>query len=197
MLIPTSKLQSSDSPLSFSQPGGALSALRAATRERHRIVDRSMPLSIENPTHADYLAHVRLMRAWLAPLERGLEITQGLQTALIDADLAEANVEIGRERREVASRFPASAGAAYRWGVRYVIEGSRLGAAVLYGRLRHSLHPHKLHYLLGGEGTSQGRWPKFLRELGEAVQTPAGIAEACDGACDTFDALISLLRERA
>lgn len=170
-----------------------LAALRAATAERHRIVERSMPLSRPEPTHADYLDHLRLMRAWLYPLECWLEGSPIFDTALIDADLAGAGVQPEHEPADaVMVRWPSTAGTPYRWGARYVIEGSRLGAAALYRRLRQALRPHELWYLHGGSESSVDRWANFLRELRAAVSHPVEIAAACEGACDSFDALLAL-----
>jgi heme oxygenase len=185
-----------------------LAALRAATAERHRVIDRSMPLSRPSPTVADYIDHLRLMRAWLQPLERWLE-DSGVyaepkalptpQTSLIDVDLAAAGIQLEGEQAGTGTRrWPIHAGVSYQWGARYVIEGSRLGAAVLYRRLSNALHPHELRYLQGGNGTSADRWPKFLCELRASVKAPAEIEQACEGACDSFDALLAMpLLERS
>ena len=87
--------------------------------------------------------------------------------------------------------------AAYRWGVSYVIEGSRLGGAVLYRRLANQLAPHPLRYLRA-DGVAPGpRWQHFLRALRAHVQGAPAIAEACRGACDAFDSLIALRGEYA
>jgi heme oxygenase len=184
-------------------PGSdVLAALRAATAERHSVVDRSMPLSRPNPTMADYIDHLRLMRAWLQPLEGWLATSdvyperhspQILQTSLIDADLAESGLQCEPEQRGMsACGRPADADISYQWGARYVIEGSRLGAAVLYRRLAHALRPHSLHYLQGGTEASKNRWPQFLHELRATVRAPSEIEAACEGACDSFDALIAV-----
>jgi heme oxygenase len=178
-----------------------LAALRAATKERHEIIDRSMPLSRADPTLADYIDHIRLMRAWLHPLECWLYSSaysrpsspQLLQTALIDADLVEAGRPFEPEPASTANKCWADdADAAYRWGARYVIEGSRLGAAVLFRRLANTLRPHTLRYLQYGSGASGERWQKFLRELRAGVQTSSEIEKACEGARASFDALLSL-----
>ena len=156
-----------------------------------------MPLSQIRPTHAEYIEHVRLMRAWLHPLECWLDDSTHFQTALIDADLADAGIHPEAEQTGMRMRrWPTEAHASYRWGARYVIEGSRLGAAVLYRRLRYALRPYQLHYLHGGDAAFPNRWPEFLRDLSDAVQTPAEIAEACQGACESFDALLAAVEVR-
>ena len=178
-----------------------VAALRAATAERHAVIDRSMPLSRPNPTVADYIDHLRLMRAWLQPLESWLEASdvypephssQISQTSWIDADLAESGLQGAADPAVTRARcWPADADISYQWGARYVIEGSRLGASVLYRRLSCALSPHKLRYLQGGDETSGHRWPTFLHELRASVRTPFEIEAACEGACHSFDALLS------
>lgn len=168
-----------------------LAALRAATSERHSAVDRAMPLSRPNPTLADYIEHLLLMRSWLVQQQSWLEGSQR-QTALIDADLADAGVSVGPECALAARRRPSHTSGAYGWGARYVVEGSRLGAAVLYRRLANTLHPHKLRYLRDGDRAPGDRWPQFLRELRGEVKSPAEVEAACAGACDSFDMLLAL-----
>jgi heme oxygenase len=179
-----------------------LAALRTATAERHGAIDGSMPLSRRNPTMDDYVEHLLLMRAWLRPLEAWLEGSDVrpdgkpagvLQTSLIDADLDEMGLQHLAEQEELRThRWPARAHVSYKWGARYVIEGSRLGAAVLYRRLSYALRPHKLRYLYGGDGIARAHWPIFLRDLRASVRAPSDVEQACRGACDSFDALLAL-----
>jgi heme oxygenase len=161
-----------------------------------------MPLSRPVPKVADYIEHLYIMRSWLRPLEIWLDTTTSPlasssprvhQTTLIDDDLAEAGMPSRREQSpEVTGNWPADASVPYQWGARYVIEGSRLGVAVLYRRLAHALRPHKLRYLQDGNGASPNRWATFLHELRASVHTSTDISEACRGACASFDALIAI-----
>jgi heme oxygenase len=184
-------------PPSGTRESTVLAALRAATRERHRVVDLSMPLSHDDATLADYVDHLQLMRAWLHPLERWLGSRAIRETALIDADLADAGVSPLRNEADTGRfAWPSNVNDAYRWGVRYVIEGSRLGAAVLYRRSKDRLAPNKLRYLQGGDEASTDHWPDFLRNLRAAVFSPADIADACQGARAGFDALLALSEAR-
>lgn len=82
--------------------------------------------------------------------------------------------------------------AAYRWGVCYVIEGSQLGGAVLYRRLRETLNPHPLRYLRAGDAGPGPRWTAFINGLRLAVREPAAIASACAGAGDAFDRILAI-----
>ncbi|WP_345813431.1 biliverdin-producing heme oxygenase [Paraburkholderia sp. PREW-6R] len=123
---------------------------------------------------------------------------QGMtRLALIAADLAHESVS-ARERADLVSLVSAARGwsgvesAAYRWGVCYVIEGSQLGGAVLYAKLKDRLAPHPLGYLSAGRASLGPRWQAFVRAMCDEVQGAAGVEEACRGAADAFDRLIEL-----
>ncbi|MBI0331391.1 biliverdin-producing heme oxygenase [Burkholderia plantarii] len=193
-----------------------LAALRAATGERHERLHQLMPLSAESAGLHDYLAHLRILRAWLAPLEPWLDGHARLapaydhgapeasaaalppvrRMALIDADLAAApaaalaTLPAGPAPAE--PWWPADADAAYRWGARYVIEGSQMGGAVLYNQLHERLAPHPLGFLAAGRHGLSARWKAFVRCLAAEVEAPAAIAAACRGATDAFDHLVGL-----
>ena len=177
-----------------------LAALREATGSRHALIDSAMPLSADAPTLDDYRLHLQLVAAWLAPLERWLKpFSDGPQHALpfvarmplIERDLDDACASV--EQTCDAAAAPDAADAAYRWGVCYVIEGSQLGGAVLYRRLRDALAPHPLRYL-SGDGVPPGpRWKIFIDSLRTQVISPHDIERACEGAKAAFDRLLALL----
>jgi len=180
----------------------ALAALRAATDSRHQQLDSGLPIGMPGASLADYAGHLRLLRAWLAPLQAwlagfddGPRFEHGARLALIDADLADladlAEPGMGADTcPALPPAWPAEASAAYRWGVHYVIEGSQLGGAVLYGRLAERLAPHTLRYLQGDAAGPGPRWRAFMQGLRAAVRTPAEIADACAGACAAFDGIL-------
>lgn len=184
-----------------------LAALRDATASRHAELDGGMPLARPVPTLADYRDHLALLRRWLAPIEAWqARFDDGPQDAallppsphlpLIEADLADPSLAPGAAAAPPAP-WQGRDGVAYRWGVAYVIEGSRLGGTVLYRRLAAALAPHPLRYL-HGDGVPPGpRWQQFLRALRTHVQGEAAIAEACRGARAAFDGLIALQRADA
>jgi len=178
-----------------------LSALRTATATRHEQLDRGLPLSASHPGLADYGAHLRMLRDWLAPIECWLAgFADGPQAeptlprlprlALIASDLGEPGMLDAPPRPQ--RPWPAHASVAYRWGVAYVIEGSQLGGAVLYSKLSASLAPHPLRYLRGEAGGPAPRWRAFMRALREHVTGPDEVAQACAGACAAFDAILEL-----
>jgi heme oxygenase len=66
---------------------------------------------------------------------------------------------------------------------------------VLYKRLAPALAPHPLAYLRGA-GSPGPRWQQFLAALRAHVVDADQVADACQGACDAFDSLITLNRAR-
>jgi heme oxygenase (biliverdin-IX-beta and delta-forming) len=180
-----------------------LAALRAATASRHAALDGGLPIGAPDASLDDYTAHLALLRAWLGPLHRwlsgfadGMAFDHGARLGLIENDLAEAGVPVhgGGHTLTVTltDAWPAAASPAYRWGVHYVVEGSQLGGAVLYERLRARLAPHRLRYLKGEAGGPGPRWRAFMQALRANVRTPAEIADACAGACAAFDSILEL-----
>jgi len=191
----------------------ALRSLREATRERHALLDRRMPLAGLAPGLREYRDHLRFLYAWLLPLEAWLAgFADGPQgplapsfverLPLIEADMADpatppVEMPLAGTTRAWQGALESLA-PAYRWGLCYVIEGSQLGGTVLYRRLAPALAPHPLRFLRGGmDGpVAPGpRWQAFLAALEAQVRTSADIALACRGACDAFDRLLELLRE--
>ncbi|WP_229259803.1 biliverdin-producing heme oxygenase [Duganella aquatilis] len=174
-----------------------LTALRSATAERHAELDTRTPLAAEAPDLRAYRDHLHLLEAWLAPiqsaLDDGLALPPRDYLALIRSDLAHPSLACLPASPLLAPEaWTARQDAAWRWGVAYVIEGSQLGGAVLYKRLAERLAPHPLAYLRG-EGSPGPRWQQFLAALRGAVVTPAQIEQACQGARQAFDSLITLL----
>jgi heme oxygenase (biliverdin-IX-beta and delta-forming) len=216
MLSPTAliDISQSDQHAAGTAPGasalpGVVDALRAATTAQHLLLHRIMPLSVESVALSDYLAHLQVLRAWLVPLRAWLDtFDDGPQTAgavfctnrlaLIDADLTGLPAPLPLSLRvadaTATARWRGHRSAAYRWGVCYVIEGSRLGGAVLYAQLYERLAPHPLSYLKDGREALGPGWKAFNFAIGTHVQEPEAIREACEGASDTFDSLIGLAR---
>jgi heme oxygenase len=188
----------------------ALAALRAATDSRHTLLDSGLPIGAPEASIADYVAHLSMLRAWLAPLAGWLagfgdgpqaahapdvrldmDAWLDARLALIDADLRDAGIDPESLPAASGAPWPAQAGAAYRWGVCYVVEGSQLGGAVLYGRLHERLAPHPLRYLKGNGIGPGPRWRLFMQALRAHVRTREEIADACRGACDAFDRILA------
>lgn len=181
-----------------------LAALRRATASRHERLDSGLPLAAPDASLADYAHHLQLLHAWLLPLAaawpgsadgpQAAGISPAPHLALIEADLADpALASCPGTPFAPSPAWLDGTGAAYRWGVAYVVEGSQLGGAVLYKRLATQLAPHPLRYLHGaGEGGPGPRWRAFMAALREGVHTPHEVADACRGACDAFDRILAL-----
>jgi heme oxygenase len=177
-----------------------LTALRQATARQHAELDTRTPLAAAAPDLRAYHDHLRLLEAWLAPVQRWLdghgpqsELARRDYLSLLRADLAHpALAGMPAPAQAADTDWPGQASEAYRWGVSYVIEGSQLGGAVLYKRLAERLAPHPLDYLRG-EGSPGPRWQQFIAALRGAVTTAPQIEDACRGARQAFDSLISLL----
>jgi len=181
-----------------------LAALRAATASRHEALDAGLPIGTLDASLRDYIAHLALLRTWLAPLHAwlsgfadGPQFDHAPRLALIEADLAEAGVSGPDVVAAAAPPWPTAASPAYRWGVHYVVEGSQLGGAVLYERLHARLAPHRLRYLKGDAAGPGPRWRAFTQALRAGVRTPAEIEDACAGACAAFDRILELRAETA
>ena len=182
----------------------ALVGLRKATAIRHKRLDKCMPLSKVNPTLGDYYHHLTLLRIWLQPIEKWQESffdgPQGLEapvkinrTKLIDIDLK--NIPHYYDQNlsfSYSSNWSLETKVAYRWGVSYVVEGAQLGGMMLYKRLTTLLSGQSCFYLQGEQGGPGPRWKHFLQIMGENLQTEVEIEDACRGACDAFDELLSL-----
>ena len=186
----------------LTQPADALAALRTATDSRHQQLDSGLPIGAPDASLDDYARHLRMLQAWLAPLqpwlsgfEDGPHFDQRARLALIDADLAESGMPAAAPDALATAPQPAwprDASAAWRWGVCYVIEGSQLGGAVLYKRLAERLAPHPLRYLKGEDAGPGPRWRSFMQGVRHQVRTPDAIGDACAGACAAFDAILAL-----
>ena len=180
-----------------------LAALRQATGQLHAELDSSTPLAEGEVDLRAYHDHLRLLEQWLAPIQDWMaqfDDGPGLPPYLdaIRQDLADPAFAgmPSSAHGGTAVEWPARCGAAWRWGVCYVIEGSQLGGVVLYKRLADRLAPHPLDYLRGS-GSPGPRWQQFIAALRAHVVDAREIAEACEGARQAFDSLIALNRARS
>ena len=180
-----------------------LAVLREATAQRHATLDAGLPIGHADATIDDYRHHLQMLHAWLGPLEAWLSayhdgpqdgtlLAPKRRLAVIEADLGEADLVDAAPDATSGSHWPDDASAAYRWGVCYVVEGSQLGGAVLYQRLKEQCAPHPLLYLQGEAGGPGPRWRQFMQALKAQVTTPAQIEQASRGACDAFDRILAL-----
>lgn len=165
------------------------SFLRNATAQDHQAVDNAFArfdLSVRD----GYVAFLRAQARALLAVEAVLWQLPGWRPrgGLIAHDLAELG-----EATPPALRLAPPATAAEAWGMLYVIEGSRLGGAVLTRQVAADLPTHYLDAVHGN-----GEWRAFRDRL-EAAEAEDGRGgdhwrdEALAGARATF----ALFREAA
>ncbi|MCD6077238.1 MAG: putative bacteriophytochrome heme oxygenase [Ramlibacter sp.] len=81
------------------------------------------------------------------------------------------------------------------WGSLYVMEGSALGGQVITRALSAQGIPVEAGsaYFHGWGAATGAMWREFRRLLEDELQSPDALAQACDSACRSFDALTLLL----
>lgn len=165
--------------------------LRAATRQDHDRVDQlGGAFDFTNPS--DYEAFLRAHAAVLPGVEAALDSApaedlppawaQRCRTAALTADLAALDLA---PPPQAASPL-ALPDRATRLGALYVLEGSRLGGAVLRRRLAASQPQAPDAYLAHGAG--QPFWRSFLHWLDGQVMSEAQTDAAVEGARQVFRA---------
>jgi heme oxygenase (biliverdin-IX-beta and delta-forming) len=156
-------------------------ALRAATTPQHEIVDAiygRYDLSDRN-SYGEFLsAHGRVLPAIESALRQSSALPRfELRTALLENDLA----ALGRSLPPpLCFAGPQSHAAAL--GMLYVIEGSRLGGALLARRVPTDLPCTYLSAIHG-----PGQWRAFGEMLDRACEGPTWLHDAIVAANRTFD----------
>ena len=175
---------------------GPLPTLRAATRAHHERLDRLIDLRRLRDTRrygrvlqvldgflADWECRVAaaLPPAWEAWLQ------QRSRRPFLQRDLRVLGLEPG-PRFDAMPPF-ATPGAA--WGSVYVMEGSALGGQVITRSLADAgLRPDRgAAYFHGWGGATGAMWKEVRTLLDQQLADPETLAQACDGACATFEAL--------
>ena len=152
-------------------------ALRDRTAGAHAALDAAVgPLASE----AAYRRYLRGLHCFRAPVERAIAGQRDAPPALaplIAADLA----EIGLAAPEPPARFPAPGSASARAGVAYVLEGSALGARILYRQAR-ALGRDPRH--LAAQTADPRAWAAFCARLEQAEDFDLEAAAAA--ALETF-----------
>lgn len=165
--------------------------LRVATSLKHRALDEALS-ALQLDRRQDY-ARFLWVNAAISPIEIALE-DAGIQGDLADwprrarrqalhADLADLGFPC-----DAVAATPSLPTAAARMGLAYVIEGSRLGAAVLSQRMRASRDPavpRAMRFI--DHGRAEGLWRAFAARLEEVVVTAKDRRQAEAAALWGFD----------
>jgi heme oxygenase len=168
--------------------GPASAALRAGTAAEHQAVDDAFArfgLATAEDYRAFLTAHARILSA-VERAVRPSELVPGwtARTPALIADLAELGVVA-----PASDEFRLPEGGAARWGALYVLEGSRLGGAVLERRVAPGLPRAYL-----GARHPQGAWRGILDSLDRADAGPDWRGQALAGAKATFAAFLEAAR---
>ncbi|NML48156.1 biliverdin-producing heme oxygenase [Ramlibacter sp. G-1-2-2] len=180
------------------RPDGALTALRAATRERHQRVDRLMDLR-RLRERAHYGRVLQVLDAFLGPWEEAVAaalpaawhpwLWERSRRTFLQGDLQQLGLR-PLPPAQLALQLPNAAAA---WGSVYVLEGSALGGQVITRALAQTGLQAASSYFHGWGADTQGMWQEFRDHLQAEVTESAWVEAACDAACQTFDNLASLL----
>lgn len=177
-------------------PATAARLLREATAQQHLAVEQ-LP-TMRALMHAalsvdDYIQVLRRHHAVLAGWERRecawLHASGDAQwrypprTALLEQDLAALHAHA-----PAPALPPPAQGDGGRWGMLYVVEGSRLGGRLIARHLRQTLAaaaPALAYFELGH--AEPASWRRFQQRLEQALPTPALRQAAVEGARAMFE----------
>ncbi|MEO5659021.1 MAG: biliverdin-producing heme oxygenase [Polaromonas sp.] len=166
--------------------------LKEQTRIAHQKVDLQFS-RFELADAAGYRCFLEAHHAVLAVCERILALSGAaglisdwptrVRTPALEEDLKAMGSFLEPDRAPVTALVPAAA-----FGLMYVLEGSRVGGAVLAARLRSHPGPHcreATRYLLHGNGLRL--WPSFVALLNSSPHVLADIDTVLASALRTFE----------
>lgn len=195
--------------MAVSADGPAIVSLRSATRDRHAALEGILQLtsSLSLRSYVDALRGFELfLSTWEPKIDAALDMplrqwfASGSRRCLLQNDLAQLNDRRDEDEHarlvcnQAVSRIDVVPVAA-AFGSMYVLEGSALGGQVIARVARTTLglgHTNGAAYFNGHQRHTAARWREFRMLLEE--QVGPGLAarrQACDAACQTFDALIA------
>lgn len=192
-------------PLSSAPLSDPLAVLRRATRAHHERIDAliDLPQLSERSHYARVLqAFAAFLAGWepaiAAALAPGWEpwLRARSRRRFLQDDLAHLGVgaPAAAALPQAAWSCPAAA-----WGSVYVMEGSALGGQLISRQLAAAgLRPDRGAAYFHGWGDATGAlWRETRTVLAAQLAAPAALAQACEGARSTFDALSGLLAPHA
>jgi heme oxygenase len=174
--------------------------LRAATHRLHQTLDSGLPLAGPAPGLMDYAQHLCVLRDWEAAISGWLRRTGADSDSLVLIGLDLADCAGADQPAALPALSPKAVhtrddgSLAFCWGIRYVLEGSRLGSQVLWRRLRERLAPHPLRYLSASSQARPG-WPEIVATLRSQLAAEAALRAGCEGAEAAFELLLARFRQ--
>jgi heme oxygenase len=176
-----------------SAPPSIRTLLRQATATLHEQLDARVMRMLAGG-EPGYAAFLRGSAAAVFPLENALEAAR-VASILPDWELRSRRNALSLDLADLGETvepippFTATDTDAFSFGILYVLEGSRLGAALLASRM--PKYPSEragmaTRYLKHGAG--QGLWPSFLEHLEAAQSVRSAPHEAVSGAQSAFAA---------
>lgn len=176
--------------------------LRESTRTLHAQLDALPPMRhLLRPDlgEAEYAEVLRMLNTWLhhhAPHLSGLTLPDYAQIDHKFTALARDLKALGRP----VDHYPRAICALNRpfaLGVHYVIEGSFMGARVLAPKIEAALQRSDItHFYRLYGGNTLANWQQTLATLESELQSPEALQQACDGAREAFNAMISQISEQ-
>jgi heme oxygenase len=163
----------------------ALQTLRASTREAHETLDGLFG-RFDLGVALDYSAFLTAHAMALPALEAALD-EAGMATMLDDWTTRRRGPALAADLAALGAPFPdplpvsALAGAPAAWGTAYVLEGSRLGGAMLSRQIGDGLPRSYL-----GTAQAPGAWRTFLERLSGALSRPVDAVAAGVAATQAF-----------
>jgi heme oxygenase (biliverdin-IX-beta and delta-forming) len=184
----------------------ALSALRQATSDLHRSVERQVPLMAKDFDSFQYIAWLQVMHPFYSAVDAilwGTHHTAPISWAyvprapLIEQDLAWLNAGPKDIGMEVPRQLLGLESTHHRLGMLYVVEGSALGGQVLHKALARSVGvtaEHGARFLAPHGPDPRTQWVGFIDCLRPFDAEPEAIAAIVEGAQTTFAALSDWIR---
>lgn len=135
-------------------------------------------------------------RAGLALIRRDLDAAAARQRQATPAASGTSQTDItddragtdARQAAVLATALPGQmADPAFRWGAQYVIEGSAMGASMLYRRFSPVFVHAPMHFFGAAANAGRLRWNQFCLAIGNEVVTPTAMLSAERGAVFAFD----------
>lgn len=178
--------------------------LRAHTRSHHEHIERVLDLPASVRSRDDYMRLLMRFYGFYAPMEATLseyapellrvdiQVFPRLKASKLRGDLQLLGLGTGAIDALARCRsLPSITSWQHALGSLYVLEGSTLGGQVIAEDLRSRLGigREEMHFLLAYDDQTGSFWQTFVQAVNALELSDAGVANALQGAEDTFEAL--------